>query len=142
MRRKDHFVPGLGQVTLTYRRDRQGRVTRRTAKLQRSGKTFHQWYEYNERGLVERVAAGASASGSTRIVSYTYAPDGQVDTTDWEGVSGQIARRYNDRGWLTGIGDLGAPTGFAAGYDYTPDGNVETMESNAPGNSSLTYYYS
>ena len=142
VRRKDHFVPGLGQVTLRYRRDRQGRVTRQTAKLQRSGKTFHQWYEYNERGLVERVAAGASASGSTRIVSYTYAPDGQVDTTDWEGVSGQIARRYNDRGWLTGIGDLGAPTGFAAGYDYFPDGNVETMESNAPGNSSLTYYYS
>ena len=57
-------------------------------------------------------------------------------------MSGQIARRYNDRGWLTGIGDLGAPTGFAAGYDYFPDGNVETMESNAPGNSSLTYYYS
>ena len=142
VRRKDHFVPGLGQVTLTYRRDRQGRVTRRKTNLRGLGKTFYQWYEYNERGLVERVAAGASASGSTRIAGYTYAPDGQVDTTDWEGVSGQIARRYNDRGWLTGIGDLGAPTGFAAGYDYFPDGNVETMESNAPGNSSLTYYYS
>ena len=87
-------------------------------------------------------ASTSSGKPSSPEVTYAYAPDGQVDTTDWEGVSGQIARRYNDRGWLTGIGDLGAPTGFAAGYDYFPDGNVETMESNAPGNSSLTYYYS
>ena len=142
VRRRDHFVPGLGQVTLTYRRDRQSRVTRRKTNLRGLGKTFYQWYEYNERGLVKRVYASTSpGKPSSPEVTYAYGPDGQVKSTDWEGVSGQIARRYNERGWLTGIGDLGAPTGFAAGYDYFPDGNVETMESNAPGNSSLTYYW-
>ena len=48
-------------------------------------------------------------------------------------MAGQIARTYNDRGWLTGIGDLGAPTGFAAGYAYYSDGNVKADTSHPEG---------
>jgi RHS repeat-associated protein len=139
--RKDRFVPGVGQVTLTYRRDRQGRITRRKTHLHQTGKAFYQFYEYNRRGQVTAVYASTSSSKpSDPEVSYSYGPDGQVTSTDWTGTS-SIQRRYNARGWLTGIGDRADPSAFAAGYAYYADGNVKADTSNPKGDADFARSY-
>ena len=61
--------------------------------------------------------------------------------TDWKGTS-SIQRRYNARGWLTGIGDMGRPTGFAAGYAYNADGTVKADTSNPEGDAAFARSYS
>jgi RHS repeat-associated protein len=139
--RKDAFVPGLGQVTYTYRYDRQERLTRRRVHLRRAGQTVHQWYEYDRRGQVRAVYASRdSVKPKSPEVAYRYAADGQVEETTWKG-GPSFSRAYNRRGWLTAIGTVDSSQAFAARYRYFPDGNVKAVTASPKTYSTFTRTY-
>ena len=93
-----------------------------------AGRSFHHWYGYDGRGLVETVKANATGTEpSAAGVAYAYWPDGQVRTRQFEG-GAPVEHAYTVRGWLEAIGELGAASAgqlpFAAAYGYYDDGNV------------------
>jgi len=130
----------FGRTEIAYTYNRQGRVTERRVVV--GNEDFNQWYEYNKRGHVKKVyASRSSEKPSQAIATYTYAADGQVKSTDWRG-GPDIGRRYNARGWLTQVGTPGSPSGFAASYDYFPDGNLRASTADPEGRARFTRSYS
>jgi len=133
VKRKVTYTDELPSVRteITYAHDRQGRMTERHVLV--GGSYFHQWYEYNERGLLAAVYAGLSdTKPSSPSATYQYTADGQVKRTDWRNGK-DLARQYSERGWLKEIDDVDSPSGsFAARYQYKNDGNVQEAQFNQP----------
>ena len=133
---------GAVDAEIVYRYDRQGRLRLRTSEVDPYSRRFRQWYEYNERGLLERVYAARSLTRpSNPEVEYTYDAAGQIASTDFEAGSA-IPYEYNARGRLTGIADVASGSGtFAAAYAYEPNGLIAESEYRQYASPSSDTYY-
>lgn len=131
-------------MTLTYERDRQGRITeRKTVLNDQGGATFYQAYTYNERGRVKEIYASTSKpdpSTGAPDVEYDYAPHGAIDSVRYEG-GAWIARDYDARDRLTQVDNTSSPEGFTGTYTYDADGTVDEAFSAFSGSSSYTYHF-
>ncbi len=118
------FTKGLTDSTkFIYTYDRQGNITQ-VKTVQGSEEVYH-WYDYNERGLLEKVFVSQDTTKpSTADYAFAYTATGLPDSTVFIKT---LKYQYNDRDWLTDINDVNSTAEpFAAKYDYFDDGNVKT----------------
>src|SRR5690606_10810071 len=120
---------GAVDAEIAYRYDRQGNLVMRTSEVDPYSRRFRQWYEYDERGLLERVFAARSLTRPAQPeVTYTYTATGAVASVAFRG-SSALPYTYNSRDWLTGIGNVAASSGsFAAAYLHEANGQIAESE--------------
>src|SRR5690606_7195531 len=120
---------GAVDAEIAYRYDRQGNLVMRTSEVDPYSRRFRQWYEYDERGLLERVFAARSLTRPAQPeVTYTYTATGAIASVAYRG-SSALPYAYNSRDWLTGIGNVAASSGsFAAAYLHEANGQIAESE--------------
>jgi RHS repeat-associated protein len=142
---KHVFSEGLGQTKtrLIYVRDRQGNPTVLITQVggQRlpppfppglfGAKTFVQFYDYDARGLLEKVSTGTTgAKPATADVTFgDFTPGGLKGNVQFAGKT--IPYTYTIRDWVETIDNLSSPAAsFAANYVYNRNGTLWTAEFN------------
>jgi RHS repeat-associated protein len=121
-------VVGAYDTELKYTYDLQSRLLTRETRVGAASTWFRHWYEYDARGLLARIYAGATTGRpATPDATYTYYPSGAVQTLRY-GTHPVVSYWYDLRDRLTKIGgDVGQgspPHPFQAEYVYEPDGDV------------------
>jgi hypothetical protein len=92
-------------TTVRYTRDLRDAITVRADTV--GSNKWHQWYDYDTRGLLWKVSASTTSSKpGTPDVTYTYRPSGQIATRQFQG-GPQVPLAYTVREQLRRIGDTG-----------------------------------
>jgi RHS repeat-associated protein len=114
-------------AVVAYTRDLRGAPTQRFTTI--GTKTFYQWYDYDNRGLLVKTFATTTATKPAGAdVTDTYRSDGEAQNYQFPG-GPVVPIRYTIRGQVQQIGDpAGTTFPFSARYVYRPNGTPDTLE--------------